>query len=124
MWDYLRRNQTPAKNFSDELIDPKKGTKYQLCMSYTMQGPDKFNRGGLPKPLGTVESGIEGWITLGSFCDLLNNYVLIKDQNNNPLTQITTYETDTRGNRIGDSSLKCIASPLSLSCNLPSNKVA
>ena len=118
MWGYLKTNQTSAKNFSTELIDPKKGTKYQLCWSETMQGPVGFNRGGLPKPLGTVESGIEGWITLGSFCDLLNNYVLLKDQNNNPLTQITTYETNTRGNRIGDSSLKCIASPLSISTNL------
>ncbi len=118
MWDYLRRYNNATGNFSAELIDPNKGTKYQLCMSETMQGPAKFSRGGLPKPLGTVESGIEGWITLGSFCDLLNNYVLLKDQNNNPLTQITTYETNTRGNRIGDSSLKCIASPLSISTNL------
>ena len=118
MWGYLRTTAHATGNFSAELIDPKKGTKYQLCMSETMQGPAGFNRGGLPKPLGDVEGGIEGWITLGSFCDLLNNYVLIKDQNNNPLTQITTYETDTRGNRIGDSSLKCIASPLSLSTNL------
>ena len=120
MWGYLRSSryqEESKKNFSTELIDPKKGTKYQLCLSETMQGPDKFNRGGLSKPLGSVEQGIEGWITLGSFCDLLNNYVLLKDQNNNPLTQITTYETDSKGN-INNTSLKCIASPLSLSTNL------
>jgi muramidase (phage lysozyme) len=127
MWGYLRSRTVSSKNFSTELKDPKKGTKYQLCLSETMQGPTKFNRGGLPKPLGDVEQGIEGWITLGSFCDLLNNYVLLKDQNNNSLTQITTYETDSKGNIIYEKdqfgnilpkSLKCIASPLSLSTNL------
>jgi hypothetical protein len=117
MWGYLRSRTKSSKNFIAKLKDPKNGNTYQLCMSETMQGPDKFNRGGLPKPLGDVSQGIEGWITLGSFCDLLNNYVLLKDQNNNPLTQITTYETDSKGN-INNTSLKCIASPLSLSTNL------
>ena len=117
MWGYLRSRTVSSKNFIAKLKDPKNGNTYQLCMSETMQGPTKFNRGGLPKPLGDVEQGIEGWITLGSFCDLLNNYVLLKDQNNNSLTQITTYETDSKGN-INNTSLKCIASPLSLSTNL------
>jgi hypothetical protein len=117
MWGYLRSRKASSKNFIAKLKDPKNGNTYQLCLSETMKGPDKFNRGGLPKPLGDVAGGIEGWITLGSFCDLLNNYVLLKDQNNNPLTQITTYETDSKGNT-NNTSLKCIASPLSLSTNL------
>jgi hypothetical protein len=117
MWGYLRSRKVSSKNFIAKLKDPKNGNTYQLCMSETMGGSEKFNRGGLPKPLGDVLQGIEGWITLGSFCDLLNNYVLLKDQNNNPLTQITTYETDSKGNT-NNTSLKCIASPLSLSTNL------
>lgn len=119
MWVYLRTYKNHSTgNFSAELKDPKKGTKYQLCMSETMKGvAGKNNRGGLPKPLGDVDQGIEGWITLGSFCDLLNNYVLLKDDKNNPLVQLTTYETNAKGN-ISDTSLKCIASPLSISTNL------
>jgi len=120
MWGYLRSDtyqKESKENFSAELTDPTNGTKYQLCMSETMQGPAKFNRGGLPKPLGNVSQGTEAWITLGSFCDLLNNYVLLKDEKDNPLVQITTNETDAKGN-ISNTSLKCIASPLSLSTNL------
>jgi len=119
MWGFLRSNtySPAAKNFATTLKDPINGTKYQLCMSETMQGPAKFNRGGLPKPLGNVSQGTEAWITLGSFCDLLNNYVLLKDEKDNPLVQITTNETDSKGN-ISNTSLKCIANPLSISTNL------
>lgn len=103
-------------NYSREFIDPKfPGTKYQLFMSKRLGAASKIDRGGLPKPLGSVFN--EGYITLESFCDLLNNYVLLKDQADRPLSQVTTRETDQAGNIIPGSRLKCIASPLSLSTN-------
>jgi LAS superfamily LD-carboxypeptidase LdcB len=103
-------------DYSRELTDSKfPGTKYQLFMFKRLGAASKINRGGLPKPLGTEFN--EGYITLESFCDLINNYVLLKDQADRPLSQITTRETDQAGNIIPGSRLKCIASPLSLSTN-------
>jgi hypothetical protein len=40
---------------------------------------------------------VEAYISLGSFCELLNNYVLLKDINNGPISQVTAYETDVNG---------------------------
>jgi hypothetical protein len=128
LWDYLdTKVVTSNLNYSSILKDPTYGTNYFLYMSKAMQAPDKDDRGGLPKPLSSDVKGTEGWITLGSFCDLLNNYVLLKDGNNQPLSQIITYQTDTTGSIIYEKdqfgnilpkSLECIASPLSLSTNL------
>jgi hypothetical protein len=71
---------------------------------------------GLNKPLGNNISH-EYYITLQSLCDLLNKHVLLKDEKNNPLVQITTYEQLPNG-EITNEPLKCIANPLSLSTNL------
>ena len=71
---------------------------------------------GLNKPLGTdVEN--EYYMTLQSLCDLLNKHVLLKDEKNNPLVQVTTNEQAPNGT-LTNVPLKCIASPLSLSTNL------
>jgi hypothetical protein len=130
LWDYLDTKVIPANgalNYSSILKDPTYGTNYFLYMSKAMQPLDKDDRGGLPKPLSSDTKGTEGWITLGSFCDLLNNYVLLKDGKNQPLSQVITYQTDTTGSIIYEKdqfgnmlpkSLECIASPLSLSTNL------
>lgn len=71
---------------------------------------------GLNKPLGKG-SKYENYITLQSFCDLLNRHVLLKAGKDNPLVQITTNEQLPNG-EITNEPLKCIASPLSLSTNL------
>lgn len=103
-------------NYSREFNDPKfPGSKYQLFMTKRLGDIGKVDRGGLPKILGSAR--VEGYITLESFCDLLNNYVLLKDQSDRPLSQITTRETNQAGNIIPGSKLKCLASPLSLSTN-------
>jgi hypothetical protein len=128
LWDYMDRKVIPAngaRNYSRTFNDPTFGTPYYLYMSKQMSAEAKNDRGGLVKPLGT-EVPTEGWITLGSFCDLINNYVLIKSGKDNPLSKIITYETDTKGNILKEDyqgqllpkSLKCIASPLAISTNL------
>jgi hypothetical protein len=126
LWDYMdRKAENSELSYSRTFNDPTFGTPYYLYMSKQMSTEAKNDRGGLPKPLGT-EVNTEGWITLGSFCDLLNNYVLIKSGKNNPLSKIITYETDTKGNILKEDyqgqllpkSLKCIASPLAISTNL------
>jgi len=71
---------------------------------------------GLNRPLGKG-SKYEIYITLQSLCDLINKHVLLKDEENNPLVQITTNEQTPNG-LITNEPLKCIASPLSLSTNL------
>lgn len=71
---------------------------------------------GLNRPLGKG-SKYENYITLQSFCDLLNKHVLLTDEKDNPLVQITTNEQLPNG-EITNEPLKCIASPLSLSTNL------
>jgi len=80
---------------------------------------DPSKRGGLTKYI-APNSNAEIYITLGSFCDLLNKYVLPKVENNTSLTEIVTYETGYSGTDYvkKDKSLKCIASPLALSTNL------
>ena len=79
----------------------------------------KNNRGGLAKNLNTGETSYEHYITLQSFCDLINKHVLLKDgsKEDNPLVQITTNEQAPNGT-LTNVPLKCIASPLSLSTNL------
>jgi hypothetical protein len=104
-------------------------------------GTGKNDRNGLPKHLG-AETKEEIFITLGSFCDLLSSYVLLKGENNQPLSEIVTYETTydspnyivyqkenttnskksffnpAKPTNAFAKTLKCIASPLSLSTNL------
>lgn len=77
----------------------------------------KNNRGGLPKNLSTGETAYELYITLESLCNLLNKHVLLNAGKDNPLVQITTNEQAPNGT-LTTESLKCIASPLSLSTNL------
>jgi hypothetical protein len=111
-----KANSGALLNYSREFNDPKfPGSKYQLFMTKRLGDIGKVDRGGLPKILGSAR--VEGYITLESFCDLLNNYVLLKDQSDRPLSQITTRETNQAGNIIPGSRLKCLASPLSLSTN-------
>jgi len=71
---------------------------------------------GLNRPLAKF-SQYETYITLQSLCDLLNKHVLLKDEKNNPLVQVTTNEQAPNG-EITNEPLKCIASPLSISTNL------
>lgn len=122
LWDWMSKSNNKG-NFSNEFIDTQfNNTRYKMFMSHTMGAAAKEDRGGFPKPLGADNSKIEGWITLGSFCDLLNNYVLLKNEKNNPISLITAYETNAKGEFIAEGnsfkSLECIASPLSLSTNL------
>jgi muramidase (phage lysozyme) len=122
LWIWMITSNS-AGNFSNEFIDTQfNNTRYKMFMSHTMGAASKDDRGGFPKPLGRADGKIEGWITLGSFCDLLNNYVLLKNDKNNPIAQITTYQTDSRGDYVKENnqfkSLECIASPLSISTNL------
>ena len=77
----------------------------------------KNDRGGLPKHLSPGKTDYELYITLESLCNLLNRHVLLKDEKNNPLVQVTTNEQAPNGT-ITNVPLKCIASPLSLSTNL------
>jgi hypothetical protein len=77
----------------------------------------KKDRGGLPKYLNTGDTAYELYMTLESLCNLLNRHVLLKDEKNNPLVQVTTNEQAPNG-EITNEPLKCIASPLSLSTNL------
>ena len=77
----------------------------------------KDNRGGLPKYLQSGNSDYELYMTLESLCNLLNKHVLLTDDKNNPLVQVTTNEQTPNG-VITKVPLKCIASPLSLSTNL------
>jgi hypothetical protein len=109
-------NPSNSPNYTFTFRDPTFKTDYKLYMATKLGNLEKNDRGGLTRYLGNP--GVEGWITLGSFCDLLNNYVLLKGSNNTPISQITTYETDAAGNIDRTNSLDCIASPLSISTNL------
>jgi hypothetical protein len=103
-------------SYSRKLYDSRIGKTYDLFMSKRLgKDIDKIDRGGLSKPIGGTR--VEGYITLASFCDLINGYVLLKDINNKSISQITINETNNEGNIIDGSLLKCIASPLSLSTN-------
>lgn len=103
-------------NYSRAFKDPNfPGSTYNLYMAKRFGDSTKMNRGGLPKYLGS--SRVEGYITLASLCELINNYVLLKDGNNNSISQITTFDVDTAGNIDKTNPLKCMASPLSLSTN-------
>lgn len=127
---YMDAKANPAAgslSYSRTIKDKTYGTSYHLYMSKRLGTLDKFDRGGLPKHLGSQR--VEGYITLGSFCDLLNNYVLLtdgKEGKSNPLSQVITYETDAAGNVLTEKdqfgnilpkSLLCLASPLSISTN-------
>ena len=113
-----KANSGSNLNYSREFKDPNfSGTKYNLYMSKRTGDISKINRGGLSKYLGKGDARTEGYITLGSLCELINNYVLLKDGNNSPISQITTYDTDENGNIDKTKPLECIASPLSLSTN-------
>jgi hypothetical protein len=124
---------------STVITDSRTNNNYYLYKQNV--GNDKNDRNGLPKHLGT-ETKEEIFITLGSFCDLLNTYVLPKGKTNQPLSEIVTYETTynssnyvvyqkenttnskesffnpTKPSNAFAKTLKCIASPLSLSTNL------
>jgi len=117
LW-YFTENRTTSNspNYTFTFRDPTYGTDYNLYMAKKLGGIEKNDRGGLTRFLGS--DGVEGWITLGSFCDLLNNYVLLRGANNTPISQITTYETNATGDINRSNSLDCIASPLSISTNL------
>jgi hypothetical protein len=113
-----KSNSGSNLNYSREFKDPNfPGSKYNLYMSKRLGDISKISRGGLNKYLGKGDARTEGYITLGSLCELINNYVLLKDGNNVSISQITTYETDESGNVDKTKPLECIASPLSLSTN-------
>jgi hypothetical protein len=158
IWNYLT-TQAVSKNTGITLTDTIFNAKYDLYINPNNTTVTQNDRNGYPKPLGK-DVLTEAYITLGSFCDLLNNYVLLKGVNDNPLSQITAYETDASGRILTEqkqvvnnftkpsklptfdpnrnsnpnqqipqvsipsnsievpSSLKCIASPLSISTNL------
>lgn len=117
LWYYTeKRTVSDSPNYTFTFRDPTFGTDYKLYMAKKLGGIEKNDRGGLNRYLGS--DGVEGWITLGSFCELLNNYVLLRGANNNPISQITTYETNASGDIDKTNSLDCIASPLSISTNL------
>ena len=129
LWYYMDSvrgaNANGNPNYVGELVDSK-NSAYLMFMSKAMGKQEKYDRGGYPKPLGT-DNTTEGWITLGSFCELLNNYVLLKDGNNNSISQILPYETNLTGSIIKEKdqygnllpkSFECVASPLSLSTNI------
>jgi muramidase (phage lysozyme) len=95
LWDYLNgRNLTNAEG--DTFFDQPFGTTYYLYLNKNSNTLSQNDRGGYTKPLGT-DVKTEAYISLGSFCDLLNNYVLLKDINNGPISQVTAYETDVNG---------------------------
>ena len=98
LWDYLDEQNLPntaGKTFTDTTF----GTTYYLYINENSNTLAQNDRGGYPKPLGK-DIRTEAYISLGSFCDLLNNYVLLKDKNDNPISQVTAYETDVNGNVI------------------------
>ena len=90
---------------------------YSIYIRKIGNAEQKNGRGGLTKHMGAVDHNKEVYISLGDFCDLLNKYVLLKGVNNAPLVQVTTREQTSNG-VLTKESLKCIASPLSLSTNL------
>ena len=105
------------------ILDPDFKNTYNLVVDKNSEQLGQNDRNGYPKPLGStsgkgkLDTKTEAWISLDSFCDLLNNYVLLKGDKDTPLAQITSYESDASGN-ITKEPLKCIASPFSLSTNL------
>ena len=125
---------------SSVVSDPITNNFYYLYKQKV--GTAKNDRNGLPKYLGADDPQSEAFITLGSFCDLLNTYVLPKGKTNQPLSEIVTYETTydssnyvvyqkenttnskeslfnpSKPSNAFAKTLKCIASPLSLSTNL------
>jgi len=108
LWDYMYSTNKSENYYKDP-------TYYTLYHMFKKDIPNNKNRGGYPKPLG--DSDKEIWITLGSFCDLLNNYVVLKGDNGEPLYRITTRKNGPDGS-ISPDSLECIADPLSISTNL------
>lgn len=98
LWDYLDgRNLTNTAG--DTFTDTTFGTTYYLYLNKNSNTLGQNDRGGYPKPLGK-DIRTEAYISLGSFCDLLNNYVLLKGKDDNPISQVTAYETDVNGNVI------------------------
>jgi len=95
LWIYLE-SKTVSSAASEQFIDPTFKTKYDLYKNPNNTAITQNDRNGYPKPLGK-DILAEAYITLGSFCDLLNNYVLLKGVNNNPLSQVTAYEMDASG---------------------------
>ena len=110
-------NQMNSKPAGTSITVPDGDNTYNLFRIDIPNDPSK--RGGLTKYI-APNSNAEIYITLGSFCDLLNKYVLPKGAENTSLTEIVTYETGYSGTNYvkKDKSLKCIASPLALSTNL------
>jgi len=110
-------NQMNSKPAGTSIPVPDGDNTYNLFRIDIPNDPSK--RGGLTKYI-APNSNAEIYITLGSFCDLLNKYVLPKGAENTSLTEIVTYETGYSGTNYvkKDKSLKCIASPLALSTNL------
>jgi hypothetical protein len=108
------------KNITNFVIkdtpNPDGSINYYDILKLNVKNSQKNNRGGLTKILGKG-SDYEYFITLKSFCDLLNKHVLISDDKKNPLIQITTNEQNQEGELTKDL-LKCISSPYSLSTNL------
>lgn len=98
LWVYLD-NQNATKTAGVVFNDPTFFNDYYLYINENSNTLGQNDRGGYPKPLGK-DIRTEAYISLGSFCDLLNNYVLLKDINDNPLSQVTAYETDQNGNPI------------------------
>jgi hypothetical protein len=95
LWIYLE-SKAVSKAAGEQFIDPTFKTKYDLYKNPNNTAITQNDRNGYPKPLGK-DILAEAYITLGSFCDLLNNYVLLKGVNNNPLSQVTAYEMDASG---------------------------
>lgn len=109
----LYENAKPKSTPNIEVVDGD--VRYYLFKKKVGQGI-KNKIEGLNKPLGNDVDN-EYYITLQSLCDLINKHVLLKDEKNNPLVQITTNEQLPNG-ILTNEPLKCIASPLSISTNL------
>jgi hypothetical protein len=115
MYNYAKTQN--ITNFVIKDTPNKNGTtNYYDLFKIKVKDSAKNDRGGLAKPLGKNDD-FEYFITLNSFCNLINKHVLITDGDQNPLVQITTNEQGQTG-ELTKELLKCIASPLSLSTNL------
>ena len=109
---YQHINSKIANNY----VVTDSGVTYNLFRKKVGDAKKK-DRGGLPKHLSTGDTAYEFYMTLESLCNLLNRHVLLKDEKNNPLVQVTTNEQAPNGT-LTNVPLKCIANPLSLSTNL------
>jgi hypothetical protein len=141
LWNHMSDKPGSGKLNQQASVVSDSGTGNFYYLYKQKVGTAKNDRNGLPKHLGT-DSQEEIFITLGSFCDLLNTYVLPKGKTNQPLSEIVTYETTydssnyviyqkenttnskeslfnpAKPSNAFAKTLKCIASPLSLSTNL------